>query len=69
MLCACGADFLTSGVECEGKLQEIYYLRTQMYEATGGKVQKEKFMFHSWLCKINKTKDTEKEVVVKEDKT
>ena len=39
-------DFCTSGVESERKNQKITNYFATMYESTGGKLQKEKFMMH-----------------------
>ena len=36
------SDFCSNGVECELKMQKIVNDYAKMYEATGGKVQKEK---------------------------
>ena len=46
-------DFCSSGVESKSKMQEIADFCETMHEATGGKLQKEKFIMHSWKCKTN----------------
>ena len=45
------SDFCASGLECERKMQEIVNYYANLYEATGGKVQKEKVMMYSWKWK------------------
>jgi hypothetical protein len=45
------SDFCSSGVECERKMQEIVNYYANMYEATGGKVQKDKVMMYGWKWK------------------
>ena len=41
-------DFYTNGIDFELKMQLIMEIYTQLYEATGGKIQQEKIMFYCW---------------------
>ena len=48
------ADFCTSGDDCETKMQKIVSCYLKTYEATGGKVQKEKVYVYCWKWENNK---------------
>ena len=62
------SDFCSSGVECERKMQEIVNYYATMYEATGGKVQKDKNMIHGWTWKNDKIVEVPMNVIISDKK-
>ena len=61
------ADFCTSGENSEMKMQEIISYYMKMYEATGGKVQKEKVTMHCWKRLDEKIKNEPMEIKLKNE--
>ena len=61
------ADFCTSGENCEQKMQEIISYYMKMYEATGGKVQKEKVSMYCWKWDDEKIKNEPMNIKLKNE--
>ena len=47
-------DFVTSGEECQNKMQSILDQYSAMYAATGGYIEDSKTYFYSWQWKWSK---------------
>ena len=61
------ADFCTSGDNCETKMKKIASHCMKMYEATGGKVQKDKVHVCCWKWENNKIMNAKVDIILKEE--
>ena len=61
------ADFCTSRDDCEIKMKKIASCYLKIYEATGGKVQKEKVYVYCWKWENYKLQNVKVDIKIKEE--